>query len=95
MYNLLLFIYLITTIIMVTFILFQKSAGIAMQAKQNLSGPRARGNFLTKFTGFLGAVFMILCLSLTKINMTSSAKMKNASAVQTTEAISDLTKTKN
>lgn len=76
MYNLILSLYLLVTICLVIVILFQKSAGIAMNARQTLGGPRARGNPLTKFTGILGFSFMFLCLMLTRLNISKDKTNK-------------------
>lgn len=65
MYGILLGLYLIVTAMLVLVILFQKSSGMALQAKTNM-GPRMRGNPLTKLTGILAVLFITLCLQLTR-----------------------------
>lgn len=78
MYNLILGLYLLVAIFMITIILFQKSAGIAMHVKNNFGGPRARSNPLAKLTCILGFVFMGLCLYLTRINIAADKNNKIA-----------------
>lgn len=69
MYTLILGIYLLTALCLIGIILMQKSAGIAIQAKNSFTGPRSRANVLTRITGILAIIFMGLCLLLTRMNI--------------------------
>ena len=71
MENILLTINVILSIILVILVLLQKSEGGALGigiSQDNFMFSRSAGNFLTKATGFIAALFIICSLSLTIIS---------------------------
>ena len=71
MENILLSINIILAIILVVLILIQKSEGGALGigiSQENFMFSRSAGDFLTKATGFVAALFIICSLSLTIIS---------------------------
>ena len=68
MENIILIINIILAVILVILVLFQKSEGGALGigvSQDNFMFSRSAGNFLTKATGFVAALFIICSLSLT------------------------------
>ncbi len=71
MENILLIINIILAILLVLFILFQKSEGGALGigvSQDNFMFSRSAGNFLTKATAFIATLFIICSLALTIIS---------------------------
>ena len=71
MENILLTINVILAIILIILVLVQKSEGGALGigiSQDNFMFSRSAGNFLTKATGFIAALFIICSLSLTIIS---------------------------
>ena len=71
MENILLTINVVLAVILVLLILFQKSEGGALGigvSQDNFMFSRTAGDFLTKATGFVAALFIICSLSLTIIS---------------------------
>ena len=71
MENILLGINIILAIILVLFVLMQKSEGGALGigvSQDNFMFSRTAGDFLTKATGFVAALFIICSLSLTIVS---------------------------
>ena len=71
MENILLVINIILAVLLVLFVLFQKSEGGALGigvSQDNFMFSRSAGDFLTKATGFAAALFIICSLSLTIIS---------------------------
>jgi len=71
MENILLVINIILAVLLVLFVLFQKSEGGALGigvSQDNFMFSRSAGNFLTKATGFIATLFIICSLSLTIIS---------------------------
>ena len=68
MENILLIINIILAILLVVFVLFQKSEGGALGigvSQDNFMFSRTAGNFLTKATAFIATLFIICSLTLT------------------------------
>jgi len=71
METLLLIVHIILAILLIGFVLLQKSDGGALGIggnSDNLMSSRSAGNFLTKFTAVLAFLFIITSISLTLIN---------------------------
>ena len=71
MENILLVVNIILAILLVIFVLFQKSEGGALGigvSQDNFMYSRSAGDFLSKATGFVAALFIICSLSLTIIS---------------------------
>ena len=71
MENILLVVNIILAILLVIFVLLQKSEGGALGigvSQDNFMFSRTAGDFLTKATGFVAALFIICSLSLTIIS---------------------------
>ena len=71
MENILLIINIILAAILVVLVLFQKSEGGALGigvSQESFMFSRSAGNFLTKATGFVAALFIICSLSLTIVS---------------------------
>ena len=71
MENILLVINIILAFLLVVFVLLQKSEGGALGigvSQDNFMFSRSAGNFLTKATGFVAALFIICSLSLTIVS---------------------------
>ena len=71
MENILLIVNIILAFLLVIFVLFQKSEGGALGigvSQDNFMFSRSAGNFLTKATGFVAALFIICSLSLTIVS---------------------------
>ena len=71
MENILLTINVILAIILVVLVLIQKSEGGALgigMSQESFMFSRSAGNFLTKATGFVAALFIICSLSLTIVS---------------------------
>ena len=71
MENILLTINVVLAVILVLLVLFQKSEGGALGigvSQESFMFSRSAGNFLTKATGFVAALFIICSLSLTIVS---------------------------
>ena len=71
MENILLVINIILAVLLVLFVLFQKSEGGALGigvSQDNFMFSRTAGDFMTKATGFVAALFIICSLSLTIVS---------------------------
>ena len=71
MENILLIINIILAILLVVFVLFQKSEGGALGigiSQDNFMFSRSAGDFLTKMTGVVATLFIICSLSLTIVS---------------------------
>ena len=71
MENILLTINVILAVILVVLVLIQKSEGGALgigMSQESFMFSRSAGNFLTKATGFVAALFIICSLSLTIVS---------------------------
>ena len=71
MENILLTINVILAVILVILVLIQKSEGGALGigiSQESFMSSRSAGNFLTKATGFIAALFIICSLSLTIVS---------------------------
>ena len=71
MENIILTVNIVLAIILIILVLIQKSEGGALgigMSQDNFMFSRSAGNFLTKATGFIAALFIICSLSLTIIS---------------------------
>tara|TARA_B110000116_G_C16407029_1_gene390083 strand:- start:130 stop:429 length:300 start_codon:yes stop_codon:yes gene_type:complete len=91
MANFILTINIISAILLVIVILFQKSEGGALgigASQESLVSSRAAGNFLTKSTALLATFFIVTSILLT---MLSQGKITNTSVLEKIEEKQDMT----
>lgn len=79
MYQVVFAAYIILTIILISIILFQKPSNSSLASLSSTSSKyRSDSNFITKATGIIGFVFMVLALTLSVMMKPEKVDISNA-----------------